>query len=77
MAYYLTLKDARTRASLTQDALARRAKVSQSLISLLERGGGKPYRHTVVKLARALAINPSRLTFPEPVQPQAIDGGGA
>lgn len=71
MAYYLTLKDARTRAGLTQDALSKRAKVSQSVISKLELGRGTPYQHTRLKLARALDLDPRRLTFPSPVQPEA------
>jgi transcriptional regulator with XRE-family HTH domain len=54
-----TLHEARTRAGLTQAALARRAGTSQATISAYEHGRKEP---SVETLARLLAATGSRLT---------------
>lgn len=54
-----TLRAARTRAGLTQAALARRAGTSQATISAYEHGRKEP---SVATLARLLAATGSRLT---------------
>jgi transcriptional regulator with XRE-family HTH domain len=54
-----TLRDARTRAGLTQVALAQRAGTSQATISAYEHGHKEP---SVETFARLLAATGSRLT---------------
>lgn len=49
--------EARRRAGLTQDALARRAGVSQSLVARIEGGGVDASFSRVVQLVRACALD--------------------
>ena len=47
------IRDARTRASLTQAALARKVGVSQPMIARLERGGANPRLETLDRVIAA------------------------
>ena len=51
----------RTRAKLSQEALGFLCGLHRTEISLLERAGREPRLGTIVKLARALKIPPTRL----------------
>jgi transcriptional regulator with XRE-family HTH domain len=55
------LKAERTRRKLSQEALAHKAGLSVSYISMLERGQRTPPLETLEQLAKALAINPLNL----------------
>lgn len=62
----LSLKRARTRLGLTQVELEAASGVDQSVISRLERGSvTRPEFSTVIKLAKALGVDPVRLKFGE------------
>ncbi len=55
------LRQFRLDAGMTQQTLAERAKLSVEAVSTLERGARtRPYRDTVILLARALALSPER-----------------
>lgn len=55
------LRKQRTRAGLSQEALADAADLHRTEISLLERAGREPRLHTIVRLARALDVKPGKL----------------
>lgn len=55
------LRAARKGAGLSQEALAYEAEVDRAAISVYERGGREPNLRTVLKLARALQLNPVAL----------------
>jgi transcriptional regulator with XRE-family HTH domain len=55
------LRAARKGAGLSQEALAYDAEVDRAAISVYERGGREPNLRTVLKLARALRLNPVAL----------------
>jgi XRE family transcriptional regulator, regulator of sulfur utilization len=55
------LRAARTRAGLSQEALAYEAEVDRAAISVYERGGREPNLRTALKLARALRMSPAAL----------------
>lgn len=55
------LRDRRTAAGLSQEALGQRCSLHRTEISLLERGRRDPRLDTIVKLARALEVVPSVL----------------
>jgi transcriptional regulator with XRE-family HTH domain len=55
------LKSERLRRKMSQEALAERASLSVSYISMLERGQRTPPLDTVEVLARALAVSPVTL----------------
>ena len=55
------LKSERLRRKLSQEALAAKAGLSVSYISMLERGQRTPPLETLEQLARALAVNPLNL----------------
>jgi len=57
------LKALRTIHQLTQDALAERSKVSQSVISRLENGSFEASDVTRIRLARVFGVDPHAL-FP-------------
>lgn len=60
----MTLAEARRRKGLTQDVLAERAGVDQTTISSLETGRkASPKFDTVVRLAKALDVEPGQLRF--------------
>lgn len=60
----LTLREARTKAGLTQDELAERSGVDQTTISSLECGRrANPSLNTVMRLAKALGVAMTRLVF--------------
>lgn len=60
----MTLKEARTRRNLTQEELEEASGVDQSVISKIERGTVRnPGIDTVLKLAKALRVNPGDLSF--------------
>src|SRR5262245_44499502 len=51
------LRELRLAAGLTQEALAERAGLGTRSIQQLEAGVGRPRRHTIASLARALALS--------------------
>jgi transcriptional regulator with XRE-family HTH domain len=55
------LKSERLRRKLSQEALAAKAGLSVSYISMLERGQRQPPLDTLESLAKALAISPTHL----------------
>jgi transcriptional regulator with XRE-family HTH domain len=55
------LQAARARRKITQSALARKAKVSVSYVSMLERGQRTPPLETLEALAKALGVPPLAL----------------
>ena len=55
------LKRARLAKHLSQEALAAKAKLSTSYISMLERGQRSPPLDTLEELAKALAVTPTSL----------------
>jgi transcriptional regulator with XRE-family HTH domain len=55
------LKNERIRRRLSQEALAGKARLSVSYISMLERGQRSPPLETLESLARALAVSPTAL----------------
>ena len=58
------LRRYRTAAGLSQEDLAAKAGLSTDAISAHERGRRRPYRHTVQRLADALALPlPDRVAF--------------
>ena len=61
---HITLRDARKRRGLTQEQLESESGVSQAVISKLERGDvTDPASSTVLKLAKALRLDPRALRF--------------
>jgi DNA-binding XRE family transcriptional regulator len=63
------LIEARTRAGLTQEQLARRMKTTQAVIARLEGGGSKPSTRTLERYAEATGSR-LRITFePEGARP--------
>jgi DNA-binding XRE family transcriptional regulator len=56
-----TLRDTRRQARVSQDDLAQRSGVDRSAISNYERGRREPNLRTIVKLARALDVEPASL----------------
>lgn len=56
------LVEARTRAGMTQDQLARRMKTTQAVIARLEGGGSKPSTRTLERYAEATGSR-LRITF--------------
>ena len=60
----MDLRTARTRAKLSQHALAEAADVAQPIISRIENGQvSNPAFDTVIKLAKALDLDPRVLQF--------------
>ena len=55
------IRHVRRGAGLTQEALAESLDLSVAYVSLIERGGRNPPYTTVVAIARALGLPPSRL----------------
>ena len=51
------LKAARTRANMTQEALARRARIGRVYLARIESGRYDPRSSIVVRLARALGVS--------------------
>ena len=60
-----TLRELRSKAFLTQEELAEKAKVSRSAIAVLESGRGtrRPRPRTIRRLARALGCDPADIKF--------------
>lgn len=55
------LRQARTRAGISQEELGKRCELHRTEISLLERAGREPRLGTLVKLAGALETTPAEL----------------
>ena len=55
------LRSARLRLGLSQEAVADRSNLHRTEVSLLERGGREPRLSTIVRLARALEVDPAEL----------------
>ncbi len=55
------LREARLRASLSQEALAMECELDRTFISMLERGQRQPSLSTIFALSDALGIRPSTL----------------
>lgn len=67
----MTLHEARSRAGLTQVQLADAADLDQAYISKLELGKViDPSFTTVLRIAKALGIDPQVLKFGRPSEPQ-------
>jgi transcriptional regulator with XRE-family HTH domain len=62
------LKSERLRRKLSQEALAAKAGLSVSYISMLERGQRTPPLDTLESLAKALSVSPTHLLVPAPAQ---------
>jgi transcriptional regulator with XRE-family HTH domain len=56
-----TLRDTRRQARVSQEDLAQSSGVDRSAISNYERGRREPNLRTIVKLARALGVEPASL----------------
>ena len=59
--FAVNLKNERLRRRLSQEALAAKAQLSVSYISMLERGQRTPPPDTLESLAKALAVSPTSL----------------
>lgn len=68
MTHLLTVRDARLRKTppMTQEELAKRSGVDQTYISLVERLLRNPSADIKRRLAKALRISPSKLSFAAP-----------
>ena len=55
------VREERRSRGLTQEALAESLELSVAYVSLIERGGRNPPYTTVVAIARALGVLPSRI----------------
>jgi len=55
------VREQRRNRGLTQEALAEALELSVAYVSLIERGGRNPPYTTVVAIARALGVAPSRI----------------
>ena len=55
------VREQRRNRGLTQEALAETLDLSVAYVSLIERGGRNPPYTTVVAIARALGVAPSRI----------------
>jgi transcriptional regulator with XRE-family HTH domain len=55
------VREQRRNRGLTQEALAEALDLSVAYVSLIERGGRNPPYTTVVAIARALGVAPSRI----------------
>jgi transcriptional regulator with XRE-family HTH domain len=60
-----TLRELRKRSYLSQEGLAREAKVPRESISRYENGRKKPSQRTIQSLARALRVDPKQIQFPK------------
>ncbi len=59
------VREQRRPRGLTQEALAEALDLSVAYVSLIERGGRNPPYTTVVAIARALGVAPSRIVADE------------
>ena len=59
------VREQRRNRGLTQEALAEALDLSVAYVSLIERGGRNPPYTTVVAIARALGVAPSRIVADE------------
>lgn len=59
------IKNARTKADITVEALANKVGVSERFIYRIENEGKKPSYDILYKLIRELAIVPDQIFFPE------------
>jgi transcriptional regulator with XRE-family HTH domain len=59
------VREQRRTRGLTQEALAEALDLSVAYVSLIERGGRNPPYTTVVAIARALGVAPSRIVADE------------
>jgi transcriptional regulator with XRE-family HTH domain len=59
------VREQRRSRGLTQEALAETLDLSVAYVSLIERGGRNPPYTTVVAIARALGVAPSRIVADE------------
>lgn len=64
------LRNLRSAAGMTQEALARSADLSLSMVAKLERGGVDPSWSTIQRLARALGVNCLAFTEDEGRRPK-------
>lgn len=67
----MTLRDARRKKGMTQDALAAKSGVDQTHISSIEIGRRVPSDDVKERLAKALGMRPVQIQFPAP-EPGAI-----
>jgi transcriptional regulator with XRE-family HTH domain len=59
------IREQRRSSRLTQESLAEALDLSVAYVSLIERGGRNPPYTTVVAIARALGVAPSRIVADE------------
>lgn len=65
LTFVATLRELRSKAFLTQEELAEKARVSRSAIAVLESGRRtrRPRPRTIRRLARALGCDPADIKF--------------
>jgi transcriptional regulator with XRE-family HTH domain len=56
-----TVRRLRKEAGLSQEALAERANLNADFLGFIERGDNVPTLTTILQLARALGVQPSRI----------------
>ena len=56
-----TVRRLRKQAGLSQEALAERANLSADFVGFIERGENVPTLTTILQLARALGVQPSKI----------------
>ena len=56
-----TVRRLRKHAGLSQEALAERANLSADFVGFIERGENVPTLTTILQLARALGVQPSKI----------------
>jgi transcriptional regulator with XRE-family HTH domain len=56
-----TVRRLRKQAGLSQEALAERANLSADFLGFIERGENVPTLTTILQLARALGVQPSKI----------------
>jgi transcriptional regulator with XRE-family HTH domain len=61
VAFGRVLRESRTKASLSQEALALAAGIDRTYVSLLERGKRQPTLETVFRLADVLSVSAATL----------------
>ena len=69
--FAVNLRQARTKAGISQEELGERCDLHRTEISLLERAGREPRLATIVKLAGALETTPAELCAGISWQPQS------
>ena len=78
VAFGLAVRRLRSKAGLSQEALAANAELSRGMIYYVERGERQPTLMTIVALARALDLRPSELVQEiDKIRPRPSSGTGS